>query len=139
MKKFDFRLQRVLDYRRMVEEWAKEAYLDARAKRLEGEVVALGLQQQRQTLLINPPLTIEECQALDLRLALIDDQEMQQNAIVEVLKMDEEKTLLEYREKKAEAEILQKLRDKAHALWMTEMNRIEQAELDEWSVQRRAA
>jgi hypothetical protein len=34
MKNFDFRLQKVLEYREMLEQWSKETYLDARAWRL---------------------------------------------------------------------------------------------------------
>ena len=41
MKKFSFRLQKVLDFREAMESLAKDAYLDSRAKRFEAEAVII--------------------------------------------------------------------------------------------------
>ena len=41
MKKFNFRLQKVMDFREAMESLAKDAYLDARAKRLETEALVV--------------------------------------------------------------------------------------------------
>jgi len=139
MKIFDFRLQKVLEYRRLVEGWAKDAYLDARVARLEAETALHGIRKQREVLLTCLPRTLGEHVAQERRLHLLDDQEAQQKIIVDLL-VDEEAVALDtWTEKKQDVAALEKLHDRAFDEWQSEMNREEQAFLDEWSTSRRAA
>lgn len=139
MKRFDFRLQNLLEYRLLTEQWAKEAYLDARAKRLEAEIILLGTRRQRDELLDTPVLDIEDLQALDLRLKLIEDQETQQKLVIQVLTNDEGTCFEQWHQRKNDVDVVTKLRDKAYEEWQQGMGRAEQAALDEWTVQRRRA
>lgn len=139
MKIFDFRLQKVLEYRRLVEGWAKDAYLDARVARLEAETAMHGIRKQREILLTGIPRTLDEHQAQERRLHLLDDQEAQQKIVVDVLLDEEAAALHEWTQKKQDVAALEKLHDRAYDEWQTEMNREEQAFLDEWSTSRRAA
>lgn len=139
MKKFDFRLEKVLEYRRMVEDWAKDTYLDAKSKRLEGEAVQIGLLQERTRLLESTITTIDDCQVLDLRLTLLEDQILHQKLIVNVLLDEEAGAQKEWTNRRMETKALEELRGKAYEEWQLEMNRQEQAALDEWAVQRRVA
>ncbi|HZH98349.1 MAG TPA: flagellar FliJ family protein [Fimbriimonadaceae bacterium] len=139
MKKFSFRLQKVLEYREMVESWAKEAYLDARTARLEAEVSLLGIESRRQEMLREPVGGLDGRLNLQARLQKLDDQETEKRTILQVLIAEEERSLAEWTEKRLELEALQKLKEKALEEWKIEAQRYEQAELDEWAVLRRAA
>ncbi len=139
MKRFDFRLQNLLEYRLLTEQWAKEAYLDARSKRLEAEMIQLGLRRQRDELLETPVSDIEDLQTLDLRLKLIEDQEMQQKLVIQVLTNDEGICFEQWHQRRNDVDVVTKLRDKAFEEWKVGMDRAEQNSLDEWSVQRRRA
>jgi flagellar FliJ protein len=139
MKKFNFRLEKVLDYRRIVEEWAKQAYLDARSKKLEAEAVLASIEAERAALLEQPILTVEDCQTLDLRLNLLEEKITHQKIAIEVLEKEEGDAFQEWAEKKTDVKVLEELRNRAYEEWKLEVSREEQAMLDEWSVQKRGA
>lgn len=137
MPAFAFSLQRVLDYRRLEEDWAREALRYAREAREEAEGELEHLQSQRRT------LTAHAAESVALRLdleachgALDRDVESAQNRLA-LLVNDEAKATQEWREARVAAEALAKLRESAHAEWVREEARREQADLDEWAVMRR--
>lgn len=137
MKVFQFRLQKVLNYRETMERWAQEAYLDTRVARLEAEAAVLEVDARRQAALGQTPASLDDHKALETRLLRFDDEERERQMVAEILQAEEEKALAAWNEKKQELEAMVKLRDKAHEEWRSEANRAEQAELDEWSVMRR--
>lgn len=137
MKVFQFRLQKVLNYRETMERWAQEAYLDTRVARLEAEAAVLEVDARRQAALGQSPASLDDHKALEARLLRFDDEERERQMVAEILQAEEEKALAAWNEKKQELEAMVKLREKAHEEWRTEANRTEQAELDEWSVMRR--
>lgn len=139
MKTFDFRLKRVLDYRRLTEEWAKEAYLEARTARLEAEVALADIDRERHLLYTAAPRTVNDLLAREHRLELLLSRHHQQLIVLEVLLEDEERALLEWNARKQDVQVLEKLHDKAFEEWMYEVNREEQNFLDEWSNGRRAS
>lgn len=139
MKIFEFRLEKVLEYRRMVEEWARQTYLDARVARLESEAQLLAIREEQQGLLEEPIATVEDCQTLDLRLALLDDRVLQQQAALSVLATEEEHAFGVWHQKQKDVKAIEKLRERKVEEWEAELSRMEQAELDEWAVQRRAS
>jgi flagellar export protein FliJ len=85
------------------------------------------------------PRTLDEHQAQERRLHLLDDQEAQQKIVVDVLIDEEAAALHEWTQKKQDVAALEKLHDRAFEEWQMEMSREEQAFLDEWSSSRRAA
>ena len=139
MKKFEFRLQKVLEYREAMEHWAQEVYLETRVARLEGESALLNVQNRRAAALSQSANTLDDRKRLELILASLDDDERGQLTVVEVLTTEEEKALTAWQEKKRELEVIAKLRDKAREVWQLESIRHEQAELDEWAVLKRGA
>jgi flagellar protein FliJ len=139
MKVFSFRLQKVLEYRAMSEEWAKQAYLDARAARLEAELLLIGLGQRRQELLNGAYRRIEDRLNLEAALNRLDEEEAQQRVALSVLQSEEERAMAEWTERRRDLQVVEKLRDRALEEWRVEASRQEQAELDEWAVLRRAA
>ena len=139
MKKFNFRLQKVLEYREAMEQLAQDAYLDTRVARLEAEASVLEVAERRKTLLKEPAQSLDVRQAIELKLQSLDDEEHSRHTVVEVLKAEEEKAFKAWQEKKRELEALVKLRDKAKEEYELELTRHEQAELDEWAVLKRGA
>jgi flagellar export protein FliJ len=139
MKKFNFRLQKVLEFREMLEGWAKDAYLDARSSKLEAELGLLQIQTKRYDVLHSAANGIEGLRTIEQQLRALDEKEFEQKVVINVLANEEEKTLEEWTEKKIELQALQKMFDKQYAEWQLEMDRKLQGELDEWALRKRAA
>lgn len=137
MPALTFSLQRVLDYRRLEEEWAQEAFRLARAARTEAEAELLLLQSRRQDLLAHEAASLAARMDLEACHAALDrDVESAQNRLAH-LANDEARAAAEWRECRISAEALAKLRESAHDEWLREEARKEQADLDEWAVLRR--
>lgn len=139
MSEFRFRLQRVLDYRALAEGWAKDAYLEARAARLEAVAGLESIEVRRGELLMKPADALDARLAMQACLDRMEDEERQQRVVIEMLEHDEATRKEEWTEARRELQVLERLRESAYAEWMLEENRREQKELDEWSVTRRAA
>ena len=139
MKKFEFRLQKVMDFREALESLAKDAYLDARAKRLEAEAMIGNIESRRAKLLTESVSTVDERLALEAFMLRLEDEERSQRAVISVLRDEEAHLMGEWHRAKQNYEALVKLRTKAEATHDLEASREEQNELDEWAVTRRAA
>ena len=139
MKKFSFRLQKVMDFREAMESLAKDAYLDARAKRLEAEALVANIETRRQEILNGPCVNIDALQAIDALMIRLDDEVRAQEAVISVLADEEAHLLSEWTRAKQDYEALVKLRDKALEAYQKEADLEEQKELDEWATSRRAA
>lgn len=139
MKKFSFRLQKVMDFREAMESLAKDTYLDARAKRFEAEAMVVNIENRRKELLDEPCVTIDALQAIDALMIRLDDEVRAQQAVISVLVSEEEHLLSEWTRAKQEFEALVKLRDKALEAYRKELDLEEQKELDEWATTKRAA
>ena len=137
MPAFAFSLQRVLEYRRLEEEWAREAFRLARDARLEAEEELERLRTRRAGLVGYPCPTLAVRQDLEACHELLDrDEESAQNRLA-LLVNDESRAIDEWTACRVAAEALAKLRESAFAEWQREEGRREQAELDEWAVMRR--
>lgn len=139
MPKFQFRLQKVLEYRGTMEERAKDAYLEARVSRLACEQEIAALRDRRSRYLQEPVCGLEEYRALEILLSKLDDDERHLLTILDVLRHDEEVRRQAWLAAKQDLEVLEKLREKALEEWTLTESRREQAELDEWSSLRRVA
>src|SRR4051794_23078407 len=104
MKKFNFRLQKVLEYRQMLEQWAKEAYPDARTARLEAEMGLIQISELRHETLGWKVGNLDGLRTLELKLKKLDEKEIEQQVVVNVLSNEEEKALEAWTEKKIELE-----------------------------------
>lgn len=139
MKKLEFRLQKVLEYRQLAEEWAKEAFLEAQAKRIAGETVLESIKDHRKKLVAQPVPTLHDRLALQGALDKTDDDERAQLAVLEVLAADEVTAMEDWQRARRDVQVIEKLREKAVEEWEYELARYEQSELDEWTITRRAA
>ncbi|MHB8635271.1 MAG: flagellar export protein FliJ [Fimbriimonadaceae bacterium] len=139
MAKFQFRLQKVLEFRARAETTAKNLYLAKRSEVLAAEAVIGALRQRRLDALSEPRSAIDHYRRLEAELQRIDDEERAQKVVVSLLNDEAEALRIAWTRHKQDLETMEKLREKALTGWISEVNRKEQAELDEWAAQRRAA
>jgi len=139
MRKFRFRLRKVLEHRERLEEDAKTAFLNARAQRLDAERMLEALAGVRAEALARPLAGLEDRLVLERFLEALADRERQQRIVVRTLEDEEESMRQAWIEARRDAEALRKLREAARAEWQAEADRREQAALDEWAVLRRAS
>src|SRR5579862_7951419 len=100
MRKFKFRLQKVLEYREAMEHWAQEAYLETRVARLEGEAELVEVHNRRNTALKREAASLDERKQLEMVLQILDDDERAQGTVVEVLATEEAKAFDVWQEKR---------------------------------------
>lgn len=139
MLKFSFRLEKLLAYRRQLEQDAKSHYLQAQAKRIDCEHDIEGVARTRTQCLASAPPTLEHRLSLDHYLQRLDDEARMLASALAVLQDEEAAAQHAWFNARREAEALDKLRESEFAEYQLNANRREQAELDEWATTRRAA
>lgn len=139
MAKFKFRLQRLLDHRRFLEKSAKDAWLKQRAERVQAEEELAEMKAKRNQLASQTVTQFSDLIQQQHALSRLESLEKSFMAAIAVLENEEEAAYRVWMNAKQDAEAIEKLREKAKEFWDKEMERREQAELDEWAVMRRAA
>lgn len=139
MRPFEFSLQKVLDYRRMVEDWAKDALIEAQSRRMEAEDDLAAIRHRRERVLAISPRTVGELLDLERYLVRLEDEERAQEALLALLAQEEETARETWIDKRTEAEALDRLREIYREEWQLEADREEQRALDEWATMRRRA
>lgn len=139
MRKFEFRLQRVREFRHSVEAKLKAEYREVQLRVAEAEALLEHLRATRELAAQDRPRTIEGLKTLQAYLARLDDDAVSQEAIIAILKNDEELARTNWLEAKKEAKTTDQLYETAMSEYLTEENRQEQKDLDEWSNTRRAS
>jgi flagellar FliJ protein len=139
MRSFRFRLEKLLEYRRLQEKWAKDEFLSCRAKRIEGENEIDRLKQRRAQAMRTTYPTLSERRSQEAFASRLDDERRAVESAVAVLAGEEEVARQKWLSVRKDAEALQKLREKDHELWTIEEQRRVQRDLDEWTITRRAS
>lgn len=139
MAKFKFRLQRLLDHRRFLEKSAKDAWLKQKAEKLQAEEELAAMRVKRSQLASQTVHDLSHMVQQQHALSRMESLERAFLAALSVLENEEEAAYQVWMNAKQDAEAIDKLREKAKEFWLKEMERREQAELDEWAVMRRAA
>ena len=136
---FKFRLEKLLEYRRLQEKWAKDAYLEVMVRKFEAEAEIESIKGRRETALRSSPSALDKLVSLDTYLTRLDDEQRASETAESVILTEVELALDEWNETKTQVGAIEKLREAELAEWTMNENRREQSELDEWSSQRRAA
>ncbi len=139
MAKFRFRLQRLLDHRRFLEKSAKDAWLKQKAEKLNAEDELAAMIVKRNQLASRTVSHFNDLIQQQHALSRMESLERSFLAALAVLENEEEAAYRVWMNAKQDAEVIEKLREKAREFWSREAERLEQAELDEWAVMRRAA
>ena len=137
MRKFKFRLESVLQYRRQLEEDAKNVYLESQRRRFELEDHILEISQIRCETLRSAVPDLQSRLVLQTWTEHLDHQQHHSEVALDILRQEEESARLIWVERRQEAEALEKLRIRQLEEYRLELGRFEQAELDEWAVMRK--
>ena len=137
MPKFAFSLQRVLDYRRLEERWAEDAFRLAREAVSEAEGELDAVRSRRRAVCEQTVPDVSARLGLERYHAGLDEEEESAQNRLALLVNDEARAMNEWRNCRIAAEALDKLRQSAFEEWTREETRREQADLDEWAVLRR--
>lgn len=136
---FKFRLQTVLELRQRELEETELALQLARGKRLDAESDRQGIDRLMAQLRGSNPSTfqgrLDACAYNDR----LEDEARALDSLISVLRAEEEQAEKKWIEARKEVKALENLREKALAEHNAEVNRKEQAALDEWATMRRAA
>lgn len=137
---FNFRLQKILEYRETQEEDAKRHYLERRAATLEAEARLVTITSARHDVIAkSSSLSLVARIELEGRLVRFDDEERFALSALSVLQGEEATAESLWKERRRDAEAIRKLRARALEAWELTESRREQNELDEWAVLRRVA
>jgi flagellar export protein FliJ len=137
---FQFRLQKILEYRETQEAEAKRHFLERRAATLEAEGMIASIKEVRRAAIEHSSArNLGALIELEARLIQIDDEERFAVSALSVIRDEEATAETLWHERHRDAEAIRKLRAHAMEEWELSENRREQKELDEWSVLRRAA
>jgi flagellar export protein FliJ len=134
---FQFRLQKVFEYREMLEEEAKNHYRERQSLRVEAENELDEIDKLRRLFVQLKADDLATRLDLELRLQKLDDNDRACRLLIKHLEDEEEKAKQEWLATKRETGVLESLRDKAKEEWQLNEDRKEQQALDEWATQRR--
>lgn len=136
---FKFRLQTVLELRQAELENAERAFRLAKSKRLDAESdrrgIDLLMQEQRKRPASTFQSRLDACAYTDR----LEDEARAIDSLTAVLLAEEGQAEAAWIEARKEVKALENLRENAFQLYTAELNRKEQAELDEWATMRRAS
>ena len=139
MRKFAFRLQRVLDYRELQEGWAQDAFLEAKASRISAEAELADIEDRRERAHRSHSPSVEHMRNLELFLAKLTDDIEAQESVISILKGEEEKAHQEWLEARKNRKALDKLKEQAEDEWRKGIEKEETKLLDDWTSARRPA
>jgi len=139
VRKFNFRLERVRQYRRQLEEQAKKELQETQLRVREAEKELENMLQHRQETLQQALNTVADRRATLDYVCFVDEKCAGQESIIAILQQDEEMMRAKWIQARQDAELLEKLKTKAKDQYDLDANRHEQAELDEWTMMRRDA
>lgn len=139
MRKFKFKLQKVLEYRRLQEEWSETAYRESMAKLNDGRKTLTRLKEDVQTAQLKRFMRLDEKLSQEAFLDRLRDQVSIQNSVLGFMETEAETLRTIWLQKREEAEAMQTLHDNAKSNYDKEAAQLEQKMLDEMAITRRKA
>ena len=139
MAKFKFRLETVRKVRDRAREDAKREYLEAIARRVQAEAERDEIQKRLAAIASFPARDISDRFSQDAMILRLTDDVSSQETVISILLIEEDEARRVYLQARQDAEAIERLREKRHAEWLAEEDRLENLALDEWATQRRWA
>lgn len=118
----------------MIEESARESYLEARAARLGAERELARFAESKRLLVGCHCATLQDRIALEASLNWQDELEANQRIAIEVLHQEEAARRADWIQRRNDLKVLEKLRERAYDQWQIDERRREQREMDEFAV-----
>lgn len=137
MRKFEFRLERVRQYRRQLEDQAKKELMETQLRVRQAEKELEEMLDHRRQMLENALGTVGERMNTLNYVSFLDEKCASQESIIAILRQDEDMMRNQWMAARRDAELLEKLKTKAKDEYDLDLSRFEQAELDEWTMMRR--
>ncbi|GMV36026.1 MAG: hypothetical protein AMXMBFR61_05340 [Fimbriimonadales bacterium] len=135
MRRFRFRLESVLRYRRRIEEIKEASFARAHRNRLIAEARAAEMERTRERVSsMELGVDLDTRRQRELYLMRLDDMIAAQRQLVEILMRDEDAAREEWLAARREVKALEELRERALRRHEKEVLREEQRELDEWAI-----
>jgi flagellar export protein FliJ len=139
MKKFSFRLSRVLEYRRKQEHDAMLAWLSAQVLRRHTEKEIADLMAERARVVSATPQDLVARIETDAYVEAMDDRRAILESVLAIQRQEEATAREAWEKKKLATKTLEHLQENAWRNWLRESSRYEQRALDEWATMRSAA
>lgn len=139
MAKFKFRLETVRKVRDRAREDAKREYLEAIARRVQAEAERDEIQKRLAAIASFPARDITDRFSQDAMILRLTDDVSSQETVISIFLIEEDEARRAYLQARQDAEAIERLREKRHAEWLAEEDRLENLALDEWATQRRWA
>lgn len=139
MAKFQFRLQRVLDYRELEEQWAKDAFIEKQMARVGVETEIERIEAAKLSVTAGSANDLQARLSFEAVLTRYDDEKRAQASLLSLCQQEEDAAREDWTERRQAKEALIKLRNVALVEWQHDQDRIEQQALDEWTTSRFAA
>lgn len=134
MRKFTFRLEKLLRVREHSEDQAKDQFRMCRQAVLAVEKEIEDLDNLVEKAMIRPCLSLPERIQTELLIMTLKEDRTMKLAALSIVEQEADTALGHWRLAKQDAEIVRKLKENAYIEWKTEAARKEQAQLDEWAV-----
>ncbi len=123
----------------MQECWAKDAFLEARKRRLMAALDAERILDEKNRAQYRLPRNLNEMRTMELYLDKLECDYENQMAVVHILANDEQTAHAEWIETRKRLKAMERLYEIAKAEWQLAEDRKAQKDLDEWAALRRAA
>jgi len=139
MKKFSFRLSRVLEYRRKQEHDALMALLGAQVLRRNTEKEIADLLSERARVVAATPQDLVARLEADAYVAAVDGRRAILESVLAVQRQEEDAARQIWENRKRATKTLEQLQESAWRTWVRDSLRWEQRALDEWATMRSVA
>lgn len=139
MRKFEFRLAKVREFRHAVEEQRKTELQEVQMRIMEAEMEVTRLEQETARTRTEAASSLQDLLHRDALLNRLADDIASQLSVIAIIRRDEEEARQIWIEARKEAKALDQLHEVAKQEYEAAANREEQAALDEWATMRRKA
>lgn len=139
MKRFNFRLNKVLDYRQTLKKESERelAKKNIRLKELEGELEGIIEAQNQAQVNTKPAMTMAEFSLVESYQELMQEKLVETRELVKKADQEVEEARIDYIEKAKDSAVLEKLKDRRWGDYREETRKQERKDLNEMTIQRR--
>lgn len=137
MRKFKFRLETTLNYRVDQEKASYKLFIQSQIRLQNVLSEKKRLEQQKRALWEKTSTKISDLTTKELYLQRIEHEINCYEHILNTLRSEQKVAEEKWRVSRMELKAMEKLKENAFKDWMIEQNKLEQAELDEWTTTRR--
>lgn len=137
MPNFQFRLETVLQHRIEQEKSFYKLFIQSQIRLQNATSEKKRLEQQKKTLWEKTSLNVNDLTTKQMCIQRIEHEINCFQHIINTLELEQQQAKEKWDSSRIELKAMEKLKENAFRDWMFEQNKVEQSELDEWTVTRR--